>query len=362
MTALETETRMNGNGSRDIGSIDEPRIGALRKSPSITKIAPAFVAAQKLVTGAKKDAENPHFKSRYADLASVMDACRDAMSANDIAVLQTAAPAPAGKIAMDTTLMHASGEWFSATLELPVGRDSTPQSFGSAWTYARRYALAAFVGVCPVDDDDDANEASQPRREHREQRQDNRRSEPARQAATTDDGSTRFVEVWTESLAARGATAEQAKKVIVGTLNQLGKRVSELTNAKRQSLINDAMGGKFDHYFKTADPAPVTPDPERDPDTGEIVPPATQPATPAPKTEDDHGWSDFVGTCIDARSKSQYPDGGTVANALAAYRLLLAGADIAIGSDTELEKRSRVLKAVIAGTLGSDGKEIRKGK
>lgn len=125
-------------------------------SPTIGKLTEAMAKAQGEMTGASKDSENPFFKSRYADLAAVIDACRDQLSKNDIAVFQTNEPCREGIIVI-TTLAHKSGEWIKSEIFIkPVKND--PQGFGSAMTYARRYALAAMVNVAQVDDD--ANAAS----------------------------------------------------------------------------------------------------------------------------------------------------------------------------------------------------------
>jgi hypothetical protein len=123
-------------------------------------LAAALAKAQGAMANAAKDKSNPHFKSRYADLASVWDACRDALSANGLAVVQLVSVADKASVAVETRLLHASGQSLSSMLALPVAQP-TAQGIGSAITYARRYALAAMVGVAP-DEDDDGNEASRP--------------------------------------------------------------------------------------------------------------------------------------------------------------------------------------------------------
>jgi hypothetical protein len=130
--------------------------GRKERSDYIGKLAEALSKAQGAMEGASKSAENPFFKSKYADLASVWDACRGPLSANGLAVIQVpAAPTAPGRVAIDTILAHASGEWISGVLELtPVKSD--PQSVGSAITYARRYGLQAIVGIAPEDDDGNA--------------------------------------------------------------------------------------------------------------------------------------------------------------------------------------------------------------
>lgn len=126
----------------------------MQRSESLKEFAAAMAKVQASVRPAIKDAQNPHLKNRYADLASVWDACREALTANGFAVLQ--APSAVGKsVSIETLLIHASGEWVSETLTLEA-RDASPQSIGSAVTYGRRYGLSAMVGVCPEDDDGEA--------------------------------------------------------------------------------------------------------------------------------------------------------------------------------------------------------------
>src|SRR3990172_12431203 len=87
------------------------------KSQTISELAKALSKAQGEMTGAKKDSENPFFKSRYADLASVWDACRAALSANGLSVVQIA-DSSGGQVTVQTTLLHASGEWISGSLSM----------------------------------------------------------------------------------------------------------------------------------------------------------------------------------------------------------------------------------------------------
>ena len=121
-------------------------------------LARALAKAQGAMAKASKDRVNPHFRSSYATLASVWDACRDPLSANGLAVVQLVAAADKASVTVETRLLHEGGESVSSSLTMPVAQ-ATAQGVGSAITYARRYALAALVGVAP-DDDDDGNEAS----------------------------------------------------------------------------------------------------------------------------------------------------------------------------------------------------------
>ena len=124
------------------------------QSDSIKELASALSKAQGKITGALKDSANPFFKSKYADLASVWDACRSALSDNGISVIQLPEADDSGVFVV-TTLAHSSGEWMRARLRL-VPKDNSPQALGSAITYGRRYALAAAVGVAQIDDDGNA--------------------------------------------------------------------------------------------------------------------------------------------------------------------------------------------------------------
>ena len=123
-------------------------------SPTIAALAAALVKAQSAMGGAKKDSTNPHFKTAYADLASVWDACRAPLANAGLSIVQLVSSDPTHAI-IETILAHSSGEWVSSTLAVPLTK-SDAQGLGSAITYGRRYALAAIVGVCPADDDGEA--------------------------------------------------------------------------------------------------------------------------------------------------------------------------------------------------------------
>lgn len=123
-------------------------------SENINELAAAMAKAQGAMKRAVKDSANPFFKSKYADLASVADACMPALAENGIAVIQ-GPRTENGDVVVDTTLCHSSGQWIRSSLSMkPVKAD--PQGIGSCITYARRYALAAMCGVAPEDDDGNA--------------------------------------------------------------------------------------------------------------------------------------------------------------------------------------------------------------
>jgi hypothetical protein len=133
----------------------------VKHSEQINELATALAKAQAKIEGATKDKTNPHFRSSYADLASVWDACRSALTSNGLSVSQTAGASEDGRVRVTTILMHSSGQWLCDDLVMKPVKDD-PQGVGSCITYARRYALAAIVGVAP--EDDDGNAASLPQK------------------------------------------------------------------------------------------------------------------------------------------------------------------------------------------------------
>ena len=132
----------------------------MNHSESIAKLATALSIVQGKLSHAKKDSANPFFKSKYADLESVWDACRSLLAENGLAVMQFPGEFVDGTMSLNTILTHSSGEFMSYQMSVPVTKPDA-QGAGSALTYMRRYALAAVVGV--VQADDDGNAASSPK-------------------------------------------------------------------------------------------------------------------------------------------------------------------------------------------------------
>ena len=123
----------------------------MNKSENIGQLAAALAKAQGQMKFAAKDANNPFFKSKYADLASVIEAIKVPLSANGIAFVQ-ATDFEDSAVIVETILLHESGEWISGKLRMQPTKND-PQGVGSAVTYAKRYGLQAIAGV-PSDDDD----------------------------------------------------------------------------------------------------------------------------------------------------------------------------------------------------------------
>ena len=121
----------------------------------------ALVKAQKAMGAVLKNASNPHLKSKYADLGSVLDACQAALHDNGFAIMQPCGKGQEGAF-VETVLAHESEESFATRVFLQVGKQDM-QGVGSAITYARRYGLLGMAGLAPEDDDGEATKA--PKRE-----------------------------------------------------------------------------------------------------------------------------------------------------------------------------------------------------
>jgi hypothetical protein len=126
------------------------------------EIAAALVLAQTKFQPALKNSQNPHFRSKYADLGACIEAVIDALHDNGIALIQHTAESDKG-IIISTTFLHRSGEIYEAGSLFVPASQQTPQAYGSALTYARRYSLMTACGIAPEDDDGNAATYQQPR-------------------------------------------------------------------------------------------------------------------------------------------------------------------------------------------------------
>jgi len=132
-------------------------------------IATALAKAQANMGKALKQANNPHFRSKYADLGNVMDACLPALNEAGIALIQPTGEDEHGRF-VETILIHGeSGESLTCRVPLIVSKNDM-QGYGSAVTYARRYGLMAMAGIAPEDDDGHAASKAPPKQEQRQQK------------------------------------------------------------------------------------------------------------------------------------------------------------------------------------------------
>lgn len=119
----------------------------MEMSLEIWELASALSKAQAAFKTPKRNAENPFFKSQYADLCSVLEAIKDSMATNGLSLAQF--PCPGGIM---NILMHSSGQWIKEFCPMP-SKDNSPQSIGSSISYARRYSIKGILGLGDEDDD-----------------------------------------------------------------------------------------------------------------------------------------------------------------------------------------------------------------
>jgi hypothetical protein len=123
----------------------------MKMSEQINELATALSKAQGEIKNAVKETKNEFFKSKYADLAAVLEEARKALSKHGLSIVQTT-DRREDAIYLITTMLHISGQWVDSELPLILQKQDM-QGLGSALTYARRYSLAAICGIAQEDDD-----------------------------------------------------------------------------------------------------------------------------------------------------------------------------------------------------------------
>lgn len=196
----------------------------MNQSEQLNELAAALSKAQGQIEGAKKDSANPFFKSKYADLASVWEACRKPLTDNGLSIIQCPEESENG-IAIETMLLHSSGQWKSSRYSMPVSKVDA-QAVGSAITYGRRYALAAMVGVAP--EEDDGNESA--------------KGKPEEKAKPTEKQKTEALpeypnEQFKENLAGWIARINSGKQTPDQIINMISTKYV-LSEVQKQSIIN----------------------------------------------------------------------------------------------------------------------------
>ncbi len=127
----------------------------MKTSETFKEISPALVKAIGEIPNPPKNAVNPHFKNRYADLASIIETVKPILLKNGLTVIQ-GSEADGNIVTVRTRIVHVSGEWIETSLTMAAA-GSDPQKIGSAITYARRYSISSFLNIA-ADDDDDGEE------------------------------------------------------------------------------------------------------------------------------------------------------------------------------------------------------------
>lgn len=140
----------------------------MQKSEQINELATSLAKAQAEIENASKNSSNPHFKSKYADLAEVINTVRPVFSSHGLSISQFPSFAD-GLASVETVLMHSSGQWMSGTASAGVTKQDA-QGVGSAITYLRRYSLAAVAGIAQEDDDANASVGHRPKTQQQPQK------------------------------------------------------------------------------------------------------------------------------------------------------------------------------------------------
>lgn len=130
----------------------------MNSSENLSNLIPALIKAQAEITNATLDSKNPHFKSQYASLESVLAAVKPALNKNDLVLIQPILVGADDKPFIKTTIIHKSGEYISSRAPV-IFEKHTAQAAGSGYTYARRYSLLALVAIGSEDDDGNQAEA-----------------------------------------------------------------------------------------------------------------------------------------------------------------------------------------------------------
>lgn len=131
----------------------------MNKSDQINELSTALAKAQGEMTAAKMDSVNPHFRNKFASLASFQESYKGPCSKNGLAITQSL-ESDQGEYFVETMMMHSSGQWISSKIKLILTKNDM-QGLGSATTYGKRYAVCAMLGISAADEDDDGNHASQ---------------------------------------------------------------------------------------------------------------------------------------------------------------------------------------------------------
>lgn len=128
------------------------------ESAELNKLFEALAKAQMEMEVAKTDSTNPYFKSKYADLRSVVEASRPFLAKNGLCVIQRTIPGKNGTSYLYTRLGHLSGQWMESYMPISPPKQDI-QTLGSYMTYLRRYSYSSMVGVVAGDEDDDGENA-----------------------------------------------------------------------------------------------------------------------------------------------------------------------------------------------------------
>ena len=217
------------------------------QSNEIGELAKALAAAQGEMDAAKKDGQGNYGK--YTTISSILEVVKEALSKNGLAVVQAPMPCESGNICLRTTLMHSSGQWIASQLTMKAD-NSSPQKIGSVMTYARRYALAAILGVGQEDDDAQSAQDEYERQARKAQKE---RVQQARQHAAENNPDAPTPEMFRALMATLTERGCKERKEYLAELSDFfGKEVKsskELTKAEVSEYLNACNGAAQDNPF-----------------------------------------------------------------------------------------------------------------
>lgn len=186
----------------------------MKHSESLAAIGAALAAAQAEMQSVAKDSTNPHFKSKFASLDTIIESMRPVLALHGLCISQSAEPRDGNAIVVETMVLHKSGEWLSNSVLVPLAKVD-PQGAGAALTYGRRFGLSAVLCVA-TDEDDDGNTASRPAARRAER-------PPVRPTASTEASAPKD--------AASAPTADENKRFD-------GKRLGDYDSTDLRKIVN----------------------------------------------------------------------------------------------------------------------------
>lgn len=207
----------------------------MNKSEQINELAAALSKAQGEIGGAIVDSKNPYFNSEYASLESVINVSKEPLAKNGLSITQI--PSNEGtKVKLETVMMHSSGQWISGNLEMQPDKQ-TPQGIGSCISYARRYALSAFLGIYEKDDDGNAAEKEKPGNEQKQPATQSKPQGPSPSIQPHHGPSEAQLKRLFAIMKTGNWTEEQVKTYMKTTMNGISSR-SQLTGTQYQMLCS----------------------------------------------------------------------------------------------------------------------------
>lgn len=134
---------------------------SLTFSEQVGELAKALAASRKKFEKVVKDASNPFFKSKYADLSNIIEATAVPLAEQGLSIIQGPGKVSDGRVELTTLLLHSSGQWIRCESEMLMAKQDA-QGIGSAITYGRRYAEQSILNVAGEDDDGNAAASRKP--------------------------------------------------------------------------------------------------------------------------------------------------------------------------------------------------------